>query len=63
MVHTVEVERATNDFGTIYDIEQPRGSADAYKRAIAAVDKVNEELIEMFQSVWRRQADQAEKAA
>jgi chromosome partitioning protein len=63
MVHTVEVERATNDFGTIYDIEQPRGSADAYKRAIAAVDKVNEELIEMFQAVWRRQADQAEKAA
>ncbi len=63
MVHTVEVERATNDFGTIYDIEQPRGSADAYKRAMAAVDRVNEEIIEMFQTVWRRQAEQVEKAA
>jgi chromosome partitioning protein len=63
MVHTVEVERATNDFGTIYDIDQPRGSTEAYKRALAAVDRVNEEIIEMFLAVWRRQAEQAEKVA
>ncbi|MFM1990349.1 MAG: hypothetical protein RJA99_3306 [Pseudomonadota bacterium] len=63
MVHTVEVERATNDFGSIYDIEQPRGSAEAYKRAIASIDKVNEEVIEMFEAVWKRQAESAAKAA
>jgi chromosome partitioning protein len=63
MVHTVEVERATNDFGSIYDIEQPRGSAEAYKRALGAVDKVNDEIVQMFEAVWRRQAGLAAKAA
>ena len=56
MVQTVEVERAANDFGTIYDIEQPRGSADAYKRALASLDAANGAMLEVFSDVWAQQA-------
>lgn len=55
MVQTVEVERASNDFGTIYDIEQPRGSAEAYKRALASVDAANEAMLRVFEDVWAQQ--------
>lgn len=63
MVQTAELGRANNDFGTIYDIETPRGSAETYRRALAAFDKVNEETLKLFETVWRRQAMQAGQAA
>jgi chromosome partitioning protein len=56
MVQTVEIERAGNDFGTVYEIQQPRGSAEAYRRAFAALEAVNGELVETFKQAWQLQA-------
>lgn len=56
MVQTVEIERAANDFGTVYDIEQPRGSKDAYLRALRALDEANEGVLATFRGVWAQQA-------
>jgi chromosome partitioning protein len=58
MVQTVEIERAANDFGSVYEIQQPRGSAEAYGRAVSALHAVNGEIIEMFKRVWERQIRQ-----
>ena len=52
MVQTVEVERAVNDFGTVYETEHPRGSGDAYKRALNSLNEANGQLIELFKRVW-----------
>jgi chromosome partitioning protein len=60
MVQTVEVERAVNDFGTVYETEHPRGSGDAYKRALNSLNEANGQLIELFKSVWvARAADRS----
>lgn len=56
MVQTVEVERASNDFGTIYEIEQPRGSAEAYRRALASLDAANGAMLDVFKGCWAAQA-------
>jgi cellulose biosynthesis protein BcsQ len=56
MVQTVEVERAVNDFGTVYETEQPRGSSDAYRRALTSLNEANGQLIELFKQVWAAQA-------
>ena len=56
MVQTVEVERAVNDFGTVYETEHPRGSGDAYKRALNSLNEANGQLIELFKSVWSARA-------
>lgn len=56
MVQTVEVERAVNDFGTVYETEHPRGSGDAYKRALNSLNEANGQLIELFKSVWAARA-------
>lgn len=56
MVQTIEVERASNDFGAVYDIERPRGTLEAYRRALAAVDATNNAMIQLFKDVWAQQA-------
>jgi len=56
MVQTIEVERASNDFGAVYDIEKPRGTPEAYRRALTAIDATNEAMIEIFKDVWAQQA-------
>jgi chromosome partitioning protein len=56
MVQTVEVERAVNDFGTVYETEQPRGSSDAYRRALTSLNEANGQLVELFKQVWTAQA-------
>lgn len=56
MVQTVEVERAVNDFGTVYETEHPRGSGDAYKRAMNSLNEANGQLISLFKSIWASQA-------
>jgi chromosome partitioning protein len=63
MVQTVEIERAGNDFGTVYEIHQPRGSAEAYRRAVAALEAVNGELVDVFKGVWQNQAVQTKEVA
>jgi chromosome partitioning protein len=56
MVQTVEVERCFNDFGTVYESERLRGSREAYNRAIAALDAINNAMVLTFREVWERQA-------
>ncbi len=56
MCETVEVSKAANEIGTIYDVSKPRGSRDAYRRAIQHLDDVNLEIINHFKEIWTRQA-------
>jgi chromosome partitioning protein len=56
MVHSVEIERATNDVGTVYEIQTPRGSAEAYKRSFLALERVNLAMIDVFKTTWEAQA-------
>ena len=56
MCETIEVAKAANEIGTIYDISKPRGSRDAYRRAIQHLNDVNLEIIGNFKEIWDRQA-------
>ncbi len=56
MCETVEVSKAANEIGTIYDVSKPRGSRDAYRRAIQHLDDVNLEIINHFKEIWARQS-------
>lgn len=65
MCETVEVAKASNEMGTVYDISKPRGSREAYRRAIQHLDDVNNEIINNFKDIWARQyqsSKQAQKA-
>jgi chromosome partitioning protein len=55
MCETVEVSKAANEIGTIYDISKPRGSREAYRRATQHLDEVNMEIINNFKAIWRNQ--------
>lgn len=55
MCETVEIAKAANEIGTIYDVSKPRGSRDAYRRAIQHLDDVNLEIIDHFKEIWSRQ--------
>ncbi|MCD6040288.1 MAG: plasmid partition protein [Gammaproteobacteria bacterium] len=61
MCETVEVSKAANEIGTIYDVSRPRGSREAYRRAIQHLDDVNIEIINHFKEIWSRQADKAKQ--
>lgn len=41
---TIEMQRATNDMQSIYETS-PRGSREAYRRAIDALNRVNQEIL------------------
>ncbi len=56
MCETIEVAKAANEIGTIYDISKPRGSREAYRRAIQHLDDVNLEIINNFKNIWAKQA-------
>ena len=56
MCETVEVAKAANEIGTIYDISKPRGSREAYRRAVQHLDDVNMEIINNFKDIWEKQA-------
>ena len=55
MCETVEVPKAANEIGTIYDISKPRGSREAYRRALQHLDDVNMEIINNFKDIWEKQ--------
>ncbi|ABS78580.1 chromosome partitioning protein ParA (plasmid) [Coxiella burnetii] len=55
MCETVEVSKAANEIGTIYDVSKPRGSREAYRRALQHLDDVNMEIINNFKDIWKRQ--------
>ena len=56
MCETVEVAKAANEIGTIYDVSKPRGSREAYRRALQHLDDVNLEIINNFKDIWEKQA-------
>ncbi len=56
MCETVEVSKAANEIGTIYDVSKPRGSREAHRRALQHLDDVNMEIINNFKEIWRKQA-------
>ncbi len=55
MCETVEVSKAANEIGTIYDVSKPRGSREAYRRALQHLDDVNMEIINNFKDIWEKQ--------
>lgn len=57
MCETVEVAKAANEIGTIYDISKPRGSREAHRRALHYLDEVNMEIINNFKHIWEKQAE------
>lgn len=59
MCDTIEVSKAANEIGTIYDVSKPRGSREAYRRALQHLDDVNMEIINHFKEIWVRQAQKA----
>lgn len=56
MCETIEVAKAANELGTIYDVSKPRGSREAYRRALQHLDDVNMEIINNFKDIWEQQA-------
>lgn len=55
MCETIEVAKAANEIGTIYDVTRPRGSREAYRRALQHLDDVNMEIINNFKDIWSKQ--------
>lgn len=56
MCETVEVAKAANEIGSIYDISRPRGNRKSYNRALKHLDDVNMEIIGHFKDIWLRQS-------
>lgn len=59
MCETVEVAKAANEIGTIYDVSKPRGSREAYRRAVQHLDDVNMEIIHNFKEIWYHQSSKS----
>lgn len=57
MCETVEIAKAASDIRSIYEVTKPRGSREAYRRAILHLDNVNNEIIDLFKQVWEKQAN------
>lgn len=56
MPTTVELERQGNNFSTLYEAHRAKTSPEAFKRAMEAMESVNNEIIEGFKEVWAKQA-------
>lgn len=61
MCETVEVSKAANEIGTIYDVSRPRGSREAYRRALHHLDDVNMEIINNFKHIWANQSKETRR--
>lgn len=61
MCETIEIARATNDLSTVYEITKPRGSRDAFRRAVDHLDSVNTEIINHFKTIWATQEKNAKE--
>jgi chromosome partitioning protein len=53
MPQTRELQRATGDQMSLYEIEVPRGARETYQRAIDAMNSVNTEILHNLRQVWR----------
>ncbi len=53
MPQTRELQRATGDQMSLYEIEIPRGARETYHKAIEAMNAVNAEIMQHVWQVWR----------
>ncbi|MCP5425283.1 MAG: AAA family ATPase [Gammaproteobacteria bacterium] len=53
MPQTRELQRASGDQMSLYEIEVPRGARETYQRAIDAMNGVNTEILQNLRQVWR----------
>lgn len=53
MPQTRELQRATGDQMSLYEIEAPRGARETYLKAIEAMNTVNAEIMQHVWQVWR----------
>ena len=53
MPQTRELQRATGDQMSLYEIEVPRGARETYLKAIDAMNTVNAEIMQHVWQVWR----------
>lgn len=53
MPQTRELQRATGDQMSLYEIEVPRGARETYLKAIDAMNAVNAEVMQHVWQVWR----------
>ncbi|MFO7641423.1 MAG: AAA family ATPase [Candidatus Competibacteraceae bacterium] len=53
MPQTRELQRATGDQMSLYEIEVPRGARETYLKAIEAMNAVNAEIMQHVWQVWR----------
>jgi chromosome partitioning protein len=53
MPQTRELQRATGDQMSLYEIDVPRGARETYQRAIDAMNAVNAEILQHLWQVWR----------
>ncbi len=56
IVDTIEVSKASNSYGTVYDTSTPRGSREAFQRAFISFNSVNGELLDSFKAIWLAQS-------
>jgi len=52
MVTTQELQRSTNDLGTLYEVSKPKRSLQTYRRAIAHMNQVNQEIFDLVKNTW-----------
>ncbi|MCP5135109.1 MAG: AAA family ATPase [Gammaproteobacteria bacterium] len=45
---SVEIERSAADLSSVYEIQQPKGSYEAYQRALSYLNALNGEVIDLF---------------
>jgi len=53
MPQTRELQRATGDQMSLYEIEVPRGARETYHKALEAMNAVNAEIMQHVRQVWR----------
>lgn len=58
MVATVEIETTNNALGTLYEKPSSGTNTSAFKRALEASNKVNDEIINAFKEIWDSQENQ-----
>lgn len=52
---TVELERQTNNFSTVYEARGPLGTPDTFRRALVAMDRVNNSILDVIRDGWAAQ--------
>lgn len=61
MMQTDELQKASGDLISVYEIDKPRGSSDTYNRAITLLDEVNSEILKNIQEMWKEQVKRIEQ--